>query len=317
MKVMISAPYMHRQKKQIEKMLNGINKIEFDWVPVNERLDESDLLDIISKYDGIICGDDCLTSRVYDAAVNLKVIVKWGTGIDSLNKSEADARGIKLFNTPNAFTNPVADTTLAYILYFIRGVIDNDRVMKSGKWDKPQGYALNEKTIGIIGFGNIGRAVAKRLRPFGSRILYNDIKDIDMTGCKELSGVGSVEKDFIYSEADVITLHCDLNPTSFHILNNKTFSMFKKRPYVINTARGPLVEEEALILALEKGIIKGAALDVFEKEPLVPNHPLRRMDNVVLASHNSNSSPSCWMNIHKESINKLLFGLGFKGDVNG
>lgn len=301
--ILISAPYMHREKPKILNMLKEYD-FEVDWMPVEERLEEEDLLPIIQKYDGILCGDDRITERVIDAAVNLKAIVKWGTGIDSIDKEYAESKGIPVCRTPNAFTEPVSDTALALMLAEARGLIRNDRIFKEGGWDKPQGYMLKEKTVGIIGFGDIGQAVARKLLPFGPKVLINDIKEFDADTLEGL-GARSVSKEEIYELCDIITLHTDLNPTSKYLLDTQTFSKMKRKPYIINTARGPLIKEDDLIVALNEGLISGIGIDVFEHEPLPPHHPLRTMDNVIASCHNTNSSPLCWDNVHKNSLKMM------------
>lgn len=306
-KILITAPYMVREKAKILEMLKAY-PFDAEWVPVDERLEEADLLPIIGKYEGILCGDDRITQNVIDAAVNLKTIVKWGTGIDSINKKYAESKGISVLRTPNAFTEPVSDTTLAMMLAEVRGLVRNDRVVKSGQWDKPQGYMLQEKTVGIIGFGDIGKAVAKRLMPFGPRVLVNDIQPIDEEHLTTLN-VTSVTKEEIYAQCDIITLHCDLNPTSEHVLNAEAFAEMQRKPYVINTARGPLIEESALIAALTSGQISGVGIDVFEHEPLAVDNPLRSMDTVMASCHNTNSSPMCWDRVHVNSLKLMMEGL--------
>lgn len=302
-KILITAPYMIREKGKILEMLE-LHSFDAEWVPVEERLEEADLLPIIGGYDGILCGDDRITQRVVDAATNLKVIVKWGTGIDSINKEYAEAKGIKVHRTPNAFTDPVADTTLGLMLNEVRGIMRNDRVVKSGGWDKPQGYMLREKTIGIIGFGDIGQAVAKRIIPFGAKVYVNDIKELHDDALKSF-GVTQATKGEIFEMCDIITLHADLNPTSEHLLNRESFLKMKKKPYIINTARGPLIQENDLIEALESGVISGVGIDVFEHEPLPINNPLRSIDTVTASCHNTNSSPSCWDKIHANSLKMM------------
>jgi phosphoglycerate dehydrogenase-like enzyme len=306
-KVLITAPYMAREKRKILKMLKE-HWFKAEWVHVDERLEEADLLPIIGKYDGILCGDDRITKRVIDAAVNLKVIVKWGTGIDSIQKEYAESKGIQVLRTPNAFTEPVSDTALAMMLCEARGLIKNDRVVKSGRWDKPQGYMMQEKTVGIIGFGNIGQAVAKRLIPFGPKVLVNDIKPISKKTLASLKAE-HVSKDTLFAKCDIITLHTDLNPASEHMLDKKAFAKMKKKPFIINTARGPLIKEEDLISALRKGQIAGIGIDVFEHEPLAKNNPLRSMDTVIASCHNSNSSPTCWDKVHEGSLEMMEEGL--------
>lgn len=306
-KILISAPYMHREREKIEVMLKDY-PFEVDWMPVEERLEEADLLPIIEKYDGILCGDDRITEKVIDVAVNLKAIVKWGTGIDSINKAYADTKGIKVCRTPNAFTEPVSDSVLGLMLAEVRGLFRNDSVFKGGEWDKPQGHTLREKTIGIIGFGDIGKAVARKLIPFGPRVLVNDIVEIDEQLAKEYN-VTIATKDEIYEQCDIISLNTDLNPTSEFLLNKETFAKMRKRPYVINAARGPLIKEADLIEALESGIISGVGIDVYEFEPVAKENPLRGMHNVIASCHNTNSSPMCWDHVHQNSLRMMLEAL--------
>ena len=190
------------------------------------------------------------------------------------------------------------------ILSFVRNLVPNDTIIKKGGWDKPQGFCLSEMTIGLIGFGDIGQAMARKLQPFAATVLANDIKKIDQAIYNKL-GAKSSSLAEVLSSCDFISVHCDLNSTSHHILNAAAFQKMKRRPYIINTARGPMIEEGALIDALKLGVIAGAGLDVFEEEPLSLESPLRRMDNVILSSHNSNSSPACWGKVHLNSIKML------------
>ncbi len=308
MKLLISAPYMIAERSRVEPLVSHPG-LDVDWASVDERLEEADLLPIIAQYDAVICGDDRFTPRVIDAATRLRAIVKWGTGIDSIDKPYATSKGIKVLNTPNAFTDPVADTALGYILYFARGIAANDEVLRTGGWHKPQGFALSERTVGIVGFGNIGRAVAARLRACGATVLANDVVSIPDEVVHGL-GVTTVSKDELFTRSDYITLHCDLNPTSHYMLGRDAFARMARHPIVVNTARGPLIQEEALIEALDAGAIAGAALDVFENEPLPRDHVLRRMKNTVLACHNSNSSPSHWWRIHERSARLVAEELG-------
>lgn len=296
------------ERTKVEKLLDH-PQLNITWADVKERLEECDLVEIIPQFHGVICGDDRFTQRVYEHASNLEVIVKWGTGIDSLNKFIADSKNIKLYRTPGAFTFPVADTTLAYMLNFLRGVRENTELMKNGNWDKPQGYCLFEKTVGIIGFGEIGRAVAKRLRAFDAKVLAYDTQDFSNEVYIEYN-VERCDLDTILKESDIITIHTDLNDSSFHLINKETIERMERQPFLINTCRGPVIKEKDLIEALQNKKISGAGLDVFEEEPLPLDSPLRKMNNVLLASHNSNSSPKCWENVHKNSVKMLLEGLG-------
>ena len=261
------------------------------------------------KFDGAICGDDRYTARVLEAcAPRLKVISKWGTGVDSIDSAACARLGIQLCRTPNAFTLPVADTVLGYVLAFARRQPWMDRAMKSGVWEKILGRSLAECSLGIIGVGNIGKAVARRARAFGMRVLGNDILEIDHVFVAE-TGIQMTGLEALMAEADFVSVNCDLNPTSRHLVNARTLGRMRATGVLINTARGPIVDESALVAALQEGTIAGAALDVFEVEPLPADSPLMKMDNVLLAPHNSNSSPAAWERVHWNTINNLLTGL--------
>jgi len=243
-----------------------------------------------------------------DAAPKLKVLAKWGTGIDSLNKEGADKRGITICRTPNAFSEPVADSTMGYILSFARRLPWMDAQMKQGIWDKIPGRALNESTIGVIGVGDCGSAVLRRAGGFGATLLGTEIRDIGADHIKALR-LTMVSLDELLQRSDFVTVHCDLNPTSDHLISTDALKKMKNTAVLLNLARGPVVDERALIHALQTGEIAGAALDVFEHEPLPADSPLKAMDNVMLAPHNCNSSPRAWEAVHWSTVNQLLAAL--------
>jgi len=298
-------PFLDRFKPVFAKY--GVDLI----VPnVEERMEENDLLKYAGQFDGAVCGDDRYTARVLEAcSPRLKVISKWGTGVDSIDAESCSRLNIILSRTPNAFTTPVADTVLGYMLAFARRGPWMDREMKSGKWEKIPGKTLSECTLGIIGIGNIGKAVTRRAKAFGMKVLGTDIVDIDHVFVSE-SGIQMTNLDHLLSNSDFVSVNCDLNPTSHHLINANTLAKMKPSAVLINTARGPIVEETALVAALSLGQVGGAALDVFEFEPLPKDSPLLKMDNVMLAPHNSNSSPTAWERIHWNTIRNLLQGLG-------
>lgn len=311
--ILFSAPYMLPFVERFRPVFDhyGIKLLLPD---VQERLEEAELLRYAGQFDGAICGDDRFTARVLEAcAPRLKVISKWGTGIDSIDATACARLGIRIGRTPNAFTLPVADTVMGYILAFARRQPWMDRAMKNGIWDKIPGKALHELTLGIIGVGAIGKALARRARAFGMTVWGNDIVEIDHVFLAE-TGVQMTSLELLLSHADFISLNCDLNPTSRHLINAQTLSLVKRGAILINTARGPIVDETALIAALQAGQLGGAALDVFEVEPLPHNSPLLQMDNVLLAPHNANSSPAAWERVHWNTIKNLLEGLGLPAD---
>ena len=309
--VLLTAPYMlpflERFKPEFEKY-----NLEIIVPDVQERMEEDDLLKYAGQFDGAVCGDDRYSARVLEAcAPRLRVISKWGTGIDSIDASACSRFDIKLCRTPNAFTTPVADTVLGYMLAFARRGPWMDAAMKRGEWEKIPGKTLSECTLGIIGNGNIGKAVTRRARAFGMKVLGTDIVEVDHVFISE-SGIHMTDLESLLADSDFVSVNCDLNPTSHHLINANTLARMKSSAVLINTARGPIVDETALVAALSSGQIGGAALDVFEFEPLPLDSPLLKMDNVMLAPHNSNSSPAAWERVHWNTIKNLVEGLGLK-----
>jgi len=186
-----------------------------------------------------------------------------------------------------------------------------DAAMKRGEWEKIPGLALSEAVLGVVGVGNIGKAVTRRARAFGMQVLGNDIVEIEPAFLLE-TGLEVASLESLLARADFVSINCDLNPTSHHLMNAGTFVLMKPSAVLVNTARGPIVDEQALIHALETGHLAGAALDVFEVEPLPLESPLMKMDNVLLAPHNSNSSPLAWERVHWNTIRNLIEGLGLE-----
>lgn len=311
--ILFSAPYMIPFLNRFRPVLEGYN-IELIVPEVQERLDEEDLLKYAGQFDGTICGDDRYTARVIEAcAPRLKIISKWGTGIDSIDAEACSRYAIKIGRTPNAFTTPVADTVLGYMLAFARRHSWMDNTMKAGEWVKIPGRTLSECTLGVVGVGNIGKAVTRRARAFGMKALGADIIDIDHVFITE-TGIQITTLQSLLSESDFVSLNCDLNPTSQRLMNADTFALMKASAVLINTARGAIVDEKALIEALQAKRLAGCALDVFEEEPLPQDSPLMKMDNVMLAPHNANSSPAAWERVHWNTIKNLLDGLGIPAE---
>lgn len=309
--VLLTAPYMIPFVDRFKPALEQYD-IELIVPDVKERMEELDLLQYAGQFDGAIAGDDRYTERVVAAcAPRLRVISKWGTGIDSIDAAACSRYEVKIGRTLNAFTLPVADSVFGYILAFARRQPWMDREMKSGKWEKIAGKSLTECTLGVIGLGNIGRAVTWRARAFGMKVYGTDIVEIDSDFIAE-TGIEMTDLPSLLSHSDFVSINCDLNPTSRHLMNSDTFPLMKSNAVIINTARGPIIDEQALITTLKNGQIAGAALDVFEYEPLPLDSPLLKMDNVMLAPHNSNSSPGAWEKVHWNTIKNLVEGLGLK-----
>jgi len=303
-KVLVTAPYMQPVIDRFRPLFQK-NGIEVALPPVHERLSEEELLRWIPGVQGVICGDDRFTARVLESADRLRVISKWGTGIDSIDQEACRRLGIVVRNTPNAFSEPVADTVLGYMLMFARRMHEMDDHMKKGSWEKIHGVSLGECTLGVIGVGNCGKAIVRRAVAFGMRVLGNDLQQMPDSFVAQ-TGIHMTIKEALLQQADFVSLNADLNPTSFHIIGADELNRMKRTAVLINAARGPLIDEKALIAALQQKLIAGAALDVFEVEPLPTDSPLRRMPNVLMAPHNANSSPTAWERIHQTTIDNLL-----------
>lgn len=306
--VLLSAPYMLTDRERFVALLEQLG-FEVIVPEVDERLDEESLLEYAGRFQGTICGDDQYTRKVLEAcSPQLEVISKWGTGIDSIDQEACAQLGIMIGNTPNAFTLPVADSVLGYILAFARKQPWLDQAVKAGVWKKIPGHSLSECTLGVIGVGNVGKAVLRRADAFGMTLLGNDIREVEPDFLAE-HRVKMLGLDDLLTAADYVSVNCDLNPTSRNLLGEEAFHRMKKTAVVINTARGPIIRQDELVEALQSGSIAGAALDVFQEEPLPEFSPLRELDNVLLAPHNANSSPAAWERVHRNTLKNLLIGL--------
>lgn len=307
-RVLVSAPYAMPVLDRYRAALEAAN-CEMIVAKVRERLSEDELLTLVQDVDGIICGDDQITARVLAAASRLKVISKWGTGIDSIDLAAAKARGVSVRNTPNAFSEPLADTVLGYMLLFARRLDVMNEDIRAGRWVKPQLFALREKTLGVIGVGNCGKAVVRRAVGFGMRILGHDIVEPPSDFLKQYP-IRMCSFNDVLEQSDIVTIHTPLTSATRYLINDAALGRMKPASFLINTARGPIVEEAALAKALSAKRIAGAALDVFENEPFPEGSALRRCEGVYFAPHNANSSPAAADFVHKNTIDQLLKDLG-------
>lgn len=303
-KVLITAPYLIPVLDKYKSILLS-SHCEVVVADVEERLSEEQLIPLMKDIDGVICGDDMFSSDVLEASPKLKVLSKWGTGIDSIDQDDAKKRGIVIKNIPNAFSEPVGDTVLGWILSFSRRINEQTETLKLGGWEKLPGHALNESTLGVIGVGNCGKAVIRRAHAFGMNVLGNDIQDIDKHFLNHYD-VKMVKLDTLLQQSDYISLNCDLNTSSHHIINKTTLNLMQRHAIVMNAARGPLINEKELAASLKNNLIGGAALDVFEHEPLSKESPLLTMNNILLSAHNANSSPKAWERVHHIAIENML-----------
>ncbi len=270
-------------------MIELKRRFRLDWNRRDRPLTTRELCLGIRNAEGLIAMlSDPIDAAVIDAAPRLRIIANYAVGYNNIDLAAAGRRGIDVTNTPGALTEATADLTWGLILAAARRVPEGEALVRSGRWTgwaptQLVGGEIYRKTIGIIGMGRIGQAVARRAQGFDMDILYYSRNKLPML--KELVlGAQYSPLEKLLREADVITLHLPLTKESRHLIDRAALGLMKRTAYLINTARGPVVDETALIAALKQGRIAGAGLDVYEDEPGVPS-ALRRLRNVVLLPH--------------------------------
>lgn len=271
-----------------------------------QQLSEAALCEMIAEFDGVLAGDDPFTATVLEAGRNghLRALVRWGIGIDAVDVQAAQRLGIRFSNTPGVFNDEVADIAIGYLLLLARGLHKVDAAARSGKWLKYQGASLRGKLAGVVGVGNIGKEIVRRVRSFGMEAIGYQRHALDPAFLKE-TGMRQVECEELFRTADCIFLACSLHPENYHFLDARAFAMMKKGVWIINVARGALIDEHALINALECGKVGAAGLDVFEHEPLPEHHPLRRFEQVVLGAHNGSNTHEAVLRANQVAIERL------------
>jgi len=263
-------------------------------VLVDERASDAALLDALSTADGLIVGGRQITASFINACPRLRVISKHGVGVDHINLGAAAARGVIVTNTPGANANGVADLTFALMLAVARPIIEANAALKRGEWGRYPGVELWQKTIGLVGLGAIGSAVAKRAAGFDMTVLVHD-PFVDHDTARDV-GAATASLDELLQVSDFVSLHATLTEDTRAIITASMLARMKRSAYLINTARGELVDEEALFRALATGRLAGAALDVFAVEP--PTRvDLVNLPNVVATPHIGSHSVESTTNV--------------------
>lgn len=302
--LLVSGPRILRDIELVRPELArlGFRVIE---ATVNQRLTEDELIPLLPGVDAALCGGDQWTRRVFESTDTLRVVCKWGTGVDQIDFKAAADHGILVRNVPDAFTVPVSDSVLCFMLCFARKIPWLTTELKAGRWTPMDGTTLAECTLGVVGVGNIGSAVLRKARAFGMRLLATDISDDIPLQLLDDTGVEMVSLDTLLDHSDFVSLNCDLNEGSRHLMSDAQFERMKPSAVLINTARGGVVDQAALIRALETGRIGGAGLDVFETEPIPRDCPLLTMDNVLMSPHLANSSDRAAHRVHGVAIRNV------------
>ncbi|MEM6603038.1 MAG: phosphoglycerate dehydrogenase [Pseudomonadota bacterium] len=296
---------MLKERDRFDKKIKSLG-FEPLWAETSQFLNQDQCLSLVGDIDGWLAGDDQITETVLAKAIpQLKIISKWGTGVDSIDLDAAKKLGVQVANSPAAFAQAVSEVAIYFILSLSRHLVTIDRQIRSGSWPKYQGRELSGAQLGIIGFGAIGQKIADLASAFGMNICFYDI-------CQK-SDIHREGKFFKYSdlnslaqESDFICLACNYNNDNHHMINGDFLKMMKQSAFLINVARGALIDEKALIDALHNKYIAGAGLDVFEIEPLSKDNPLLEMDNVILGSHNANNGYLAVEAVHENTLQNLV-----------
>jgi len=256
--------------------------------------------------DALIVRQGKITEAVLNSAINLKVICKHGVGTDNIDIKAATRANIPVFYTPNANFEAVATHTFALMMSLIRQIPNQDNRIRQGIFDKStyNGQELKGKTLGLIGFGKVGRRLSEMTAPFQMKVISYHPSDSNENLADHITKTSNINE--VISQADILSLHCPLTPETRYLLNENTFKMMKQDAFLINTARGGIINENDLLVALEQNQIRGAALDVFEIEPPAKNNPLLQNKNIILTSHIAGSSDNSLKNMGAEAVQHVL-----------
>jgi glyoxylate reductase len=275
------------------------------------------LLEKVREVEGLLCLlTDRIDAELLSKAPKLRVISNYAVGFDNIDVPEASRRGILVTNTPNVLTETTADFAFALMMAAARRLVEGDRQVREGKWKTwgpliLRGQDIHGATLGIIGLGRIGTAVAVRAKGFGMKLLYFDPRR--QTSTEAELGIEHVSFDRLLAESDYITIHVNLTPATHHLIGPIELSKMKKTAILVNTARGPIVDNMALYHALRNGEIAFAALDVTEPEPIPQNHPLLTLSNVIVTPHIASASVMTRTRMGLMAADNLISGL--KGEM--
>ena len=276
----------------------------------------------IKDVDGLICFPyDRISKDVIESAKNLKVISTYSVGFDHIDTEHAKKKKIRVGYTPEVLTDATANLAFSLLLDISRRVSEGDRIVRSGKWKQVYGASdyvgvdLKDKTIGILGLGRIGETLAKRAKAFDMKITYHNRNRVSKTKEKMLDAK-YVPFEELVSQSDFISIHVPHTAETDKLFGIKVFKKMKKTAYLINTSRGKVINEQDLIKSLKKKMISGAGLDVFETEPIRNNHPLLKLQNVVLAPHIGSSTEETRAKMAEITVNNLNLGMNGEKPVH-
>lgn len=303
----------HPDIEEEKKVFTQI-RAELIWAQAKE---EKEILRVCKDAEGLLNQYALMTRKVLEKLPKCKVIARYGVGVDSIDLQAATDLGIVVANVPDYCVQEVAVQAVTLLMALIRKIAFFDQSVRSGQWDFRQGMPINRirgKTMGLVGCGKIGLELAKMISSMGVRVI-----SFDPYLQKASGGIELVDLDTLLKESDFISIHCPLNKSTRHLIGEKAFHQMKKRPLIVNTARGPIIDEMALIEALKGGLVSGAGLDVLEKEPPDPQSPLLTMENVIFSPHVGFYSEESIRELNRrtaESVADVLLGKWPRSVVN-
>ncbi len=266
------------------------------------RLAGKELLDFLQDADGVVIGLEVLSADIIRRLPDLKIVSKFGVGVDNIDIECCEGCGIKIGWTPGINRVSVAEMTLSFMIMLVRNIYATSLQLKGGVWNKSGGSNLQGKTVGIIGVGNVGKELCRLLKPFHCTILVNDI--IDQAGYYWGNGLIDTSKKDIYRQADILSLHTPLTELTRNLINSDVLSMMKTSAYLVNSARGPIVNSADLKWALKNGVIAGAAIDVYDEEP-PEDRELVGLPNLVCTPHIGGNSIESVLSMGRSAIEHL------------
>lgn len=304
MKILISSASFGKINKDPLRILENAGYMPF-LNPYGRKLEFSEFVELIKDAVGLIAGTEKITAELLENAHKLRVISRYGVGLDNVDLDAARKLGIIVRSTPEAPSQAVAELALALMLNLSRHVSEADRNMRNNNWTQLMGRLISEKNLGVIGLGRIGKKLVELVQPFNMKIFaYEPYPDNDFVSTNKITLLPLNE---VLSQCDLISLHLPLSDKTFHMIGKKELSLMKKDAIIINTSRGGLVDEDALVDALRNGTIGGAAIDTFEEEPYRGN--LIGHDNVILTCHMGSSAIETRKQMELETVNNLLDAL--------
>lgn len=309
MKILVTCPPMLGMKEQFIPLLEQYG-CEVHCPEFTQVMAEEELIKILPNYDGWIIGDDPATRAVFESGVKgkFKAVMKWGIGTDNVDFTACKDLNIPISNTPDMFGGEVADVGVGYLIALARETFFIDREIRKGNWPKNRGISISGKTVGLVGYGDIGKSAASRLVALGMNVIAYD------PGKKAIvdAGVTLAQWPETIEKCDFILFTCSLNAKNKHMLNADVLAKCKDKVRVVNVARGPLIDEQALCDALKIHKVHSAALDVFEIEPLPMNSYLREHPLCIFGSHNGSNTTDAVEKTNVVAIEKLMGFLNAK-----